>query len=91
MVCIKKKRGHEEEFNKTKIFESCIAACLQSGFGFDEAEMVSTKVASRIRSWAVKKKECIPSSEISSRVIQELTELEAHGAAYAYKHIMDLS
>jgi transcriptional regulator NrdR family protein len=91
MACIKKKRGHEEEFSEAKIFESCIAACLQSGFGFDEAERVSSRVASRVKSWAGRKKQCIPSAEVSSKVIQELKGLEAHGAAYAYEHIMDLS
>lgn len=90
MSWVIKKRGIKEKFSESKIFESCYAACLQSGFRLDEAEDVSGKVASRVKGW-VGKRASVDSSKVLSRVIEELNTLDCPDAAYAYGHIMDLS
>lgn len=91
MANIIKKRGRTERFDEAKIFESCYAACLQSGFTLDDAESVSRRVASRVRRWASGRKEGIPSSEVLSKVVDELKGLDCRMAAFAYENLMDIS
>lgn len=89
MAHVIRKRGDSSEFSEAKIFESCYAACLRSGIPLGEAERVSSRVASNVGRWAGGRTGSIQSSEVLSRVVEELKGLDCPLAADTYRLIVD--
>jgi transcriptional regulator NrdR family protein len=90
MALVIKKRGHKEEFDQNKIFESAYAACLQSGLELVEAQLIGKTIASKVGSWVGRRKEHIHSSEVFAKVAKELRDLDCHDAAYIYENMRDI-
>ena len=87
--CIVKRKGHAEEFDERKVYDSCYAACLNAQIEHKKAEKICEKVSRELKAWARKKKYA-DSSDIFREVIAEMKKYDKN-AAFMYETHRDIS
>ena len=87
--CIVKRKGHMEEFDERKIYDSCYAACLNAHIEHAKAEKITKKVCKEVGTWA-KKKKIVDTSEIFKEVIVAMKKHDKD-AAFMFETHRDIS
>lgn len=85
---IVKKAGHNEQYDKEKVFYSAYAACLNASIDDKEAQQLGKHVAMEINKWIKGKKE-INSTKIFNQVTKILAKKNKN-AAFMYATHRDI-
>jgi len=86
---IVKREGHEEKFDKKKVYASCYSACLSTKMEKEEAEKICEKVSKQVKS-SIIAKACVTSDQIFKKTTSILNKYDKD-AAFMYKTHRDIN
>ena len=87
--CIVKRKGHEEEFDDRKVYNTCYAACLSAHTPYKEAEQICKRVSKDMKKW-VRSRKVVTSDQIFKKTVLLLQKLDEN-AAFMYATHRDIS
>ena len=83
-----KRKGHQEFYDRKKVYASVYAAALNCGYGERKSERIALRVMKEINVW-VKTKKVIESQGIRKKVVESLVKIDKD-VALMYKSHLDV-